>query len=595
MLEELMKALGLSGGGTNSGATGQWAVPQKPQVPVQSGATGDIPQQPRPSLWGQLMDDKPLSEEEMPGKAESLGAVAKDIVGFTQDVGGTLLDAGSRAVDMGVGKAVDIGANIEAGYTGVPRTDVPDYDPGTRDQREYAAAMLKKQAAIKGLIDKQPNLKNILDTAADTDPADVDKLTPEQKAAAEEAARRAALALEDDNDPKTVMESAAGFLGDLWGDKAIQNALVYYTGARLMGYSGSGSGMAAGQVLMKGWDNQAEVDLVTGTATAKAKADKVADDKIDMSKTVQMFDKNTKERFDVYTSKSGNYQVPGSNVIHKAGSTGLVTYNSSNMKTHPEMGMELLESVNSTRVERSEFYNKDTDNDNLQAFNETWGDGRATRDLVNAITADLDKSNIDYGSNSRFTGGIQNLISRIMEKSAKGVYKGDYNEQMASMIGEYHEAKLTKNLMGDGDVPKFIYNKATWNEDGKIIGIPDGEDPSGVAKNVLHKDLTSQKNELLRELDKRGVDEVKARQFVTDTRVAQEMSKVFRLTVMTDPVARRHWLDRSEDSNSSAFMTWMADNSSSIEEKYLGRNSVAVSGRLSAIDFSKSYKDKYKE
>jgi len=392
-----------------------------------------------------------------------------------------------------------------------------------------------------------------------------------------------------------MMKGASGFLGDLWGEKAVRNALVYYTGSRLMGYSASGSGMAAGQVLMKGWDNQAEVDLVTGTATAKAKADKAADDKIDMSKTVQMFDKSSKKVLDVYASKSGNYQVPGSSVIHKAGSTGLVTYKSAQHKTHPEMGMELLESVNSTRVERSEFYNKDTDNDNLQAFNETWGDGRATRDLVNAITADLDKSNIDYGSNSRFTGGIQNLISRIMEKSAKGVYKGDYNEQMASMIGEYHEAKLTKNLMGDGDVPKFIYNKATWNEDGKIIGIPDGEDPSGVAKNVLHKDLTSQKNELLRELDKRGVDEVKARQFVTDTRVAQEMSKVFRLTVMTDPVARRHWLDRSEDSNSSAFMTWMADNSSSIEEKYLGRNSVAVSGRLSAIDFSKSYKDKYKE
>ena len=580
MFNELKKLFGMDYNGPAPVAP----VPQ--QVASQM---GDIPQQPRPSLWGQLMDDKPLSAEEMPGKAESLGAVAKDIVGFTQDVGGTLLDAGSHAVDVGVGKAVDIGANIEAGYTGVPRTDVPDYDPGTRDQREYADAMLKKQAAIKGLTDKQPAVKNILDTASTIDPAVFDAVPAEQQAEVKKAGDIAVdlLLSNEETDPKTVMESAAGFLGGLFEDKAIQQALIYYTGARLMGYSGSGSG----SVLLQGWANQDKKDLLTQTATAKAADKKSANDALDMSKTVTMWDPKAKQPVAGYMSKSGKFQSAAGGEVVNAKDYGLESYDKARHKTFDGIDLENIDYINGASDDvldnisnNSEIYSIEQ----RQTAQSLFGDGSAIQEAYAVATRSARANGVDT-STPQYRTALGNSVRKYMMNTIKNPTDKFSGTLTAGLADAIRADQLKADLTTEGGVPKFVFGKATWNADG-IETMEEGYELPNAAVSKLMKQVDNINSGLVKVATEGKHSAEKIRTLITPTKTLQKLSKIFKDTVMQDPEARAHWTKVGEKSNTNAMNAWLASSGSDTDPKYLGINNPAVNAKFHTL-----YNKKFKE
>jgi len=301
MLEELKKLFGELMGDTGGGE-----VPAKAAVPSQPGATGDFSKPVVSGLYGDITMPEPNSDsmpkrlgEAVSGSIDSIGesfVPVRNIIDRARDVIGGGSDASFE--------------DLKAGLTGTESKANWDVNPGTGSQKAYADGMIAKQEAIKAAVYKQPSITNILDTAAAIDPAVIKGLTPEDDAEAKKAGDIAAELLLNDKetDPKTVMESAAGFLGGLFEDKAIQQALIYYTGSRLIGYSGSGSGIAACSVLLQGWANQDKKDLLTQTATAKAADEKSANDALDMSKTVTMWDPKAKQAVSGYMSKSGKFQ-----------------------------------------------------------------------------------------------------------------------------------------------------------------------------------------------------------------------------------------------------------------------------------------------
>jgi len=398
---------------------------------------------------------------------------------------------------------------------------------------------------------------------------------------------------------KEMMSGAADFLGELWDDKAIQNALVYYMGARLMGYSGSGSGMAAGQVLIKGWDNKAKSDLVTGTAKAKADAKKLDDATVDETKTVRMWDKTSKSVIEGYASKDGKafHQVTADGTRVKPvnpAAAGLVTYSSGIHKTWDEIDKGLLELTNKTQSSFLTTLNSNDgyDKEDLYALNQNFADGRASRELLQVMTREMKEAGVDY-DNMAFTTAFQNLLLGSMEKQAKGLRKGTHGEEMASMIGEWRESQLKNDLTGEGSIPKFIYGKALdsqWDKDG-VVKYEKGFDASGHAKGVLENKIGSVKNYWIQTAIENGTSKQRANEFITNTRVVQELGRLFQDTVMQSPNARRYWTDQAGD-DSNAFMAWMQSNDISTintEHQYLGLNSPEVRKLGTNIEFHKPF------
>ncbi len=126
--------------------------------------------------------------------------------------------------------------------------------------------------------------------------------------------------IEGGDPPAEAIRKESSFLGDLFGDKNIQRALVYYLGARLMGYSSSGSGMAAGEVLLAGMEDSAEAEKLRLESEAEA----AAKNAIDMSKVVDMV--NYKGEFvKSYVSPNGKFFRPVNepeDVAYRVSTTG---------------------------------------------------------------------------------------------------------------------------------------------------------------------------------------------------------------------------------------------------------------------------------
>ena len=266
----------------------------------------------------------------------SLGEKAGSIYDFGSDALSGITGGLSRMGQVAGNNVMAAGQDIAAGFSGEEsNADWDNTDPGSSSQKEYLDGLLAKQSAISEKVFEAPGVKEIVSAADAVKPEAISGLTPEQQALVDEKARIAAelLASDEDTDPKTVMQMAGDALGSLFDDKAIQQALIYYTGARLMGYSASGSGMAAGNLLQKGWaaqnknaTDQAEADRKTDLAALKARTP-------DRSKTVQMFDTDSKKIIEVNMAPNGDAYPPGSEKGFNAASAGLVTYRPATHKT----------------------------------------------------------------------------------------------------------------------------------------------------------------------------------------------------------------------------------------------------------------------
>ena len=513
-------------------------------------------------------------------------------------VSDTIADVGN-SITQNTGQTV---SGIVGGFTGNPSTFDPNADPGTQADQRYAQGMLAKQQAIKQQISQQAQLKVEKDKSASDalkasvamDPSKfLPQLGSEKREKVDKTAWDMLSGWVSGIEWEDMLSGAADSLGELWEDPAIKSALIYYAGSRMMGYSASGSGMAAGEMYVKGVENQAKIDLATGKANTAAAVKKTENDTIDMSQTRQMFDLDSREIYDVYKSKSGRYQQVGSDEIIERGKTKLIDYKSGTHKTHQDLISDITDKVVGTASTHMNTLLSDSNTeDQHDSLRRTHGDGRAARELVQIATAEMKAQGRDY-SNSSFVGALQNLVNKSMDDQVKGDRTGDYGKDMASMLGEWEEIKLKQGLDGSGRVPGFVYDKVKWGDGGKITEDKEEFKSSGVAKAALRNNLFNMRDNWISVAEQGNVNPAEARSKITSTRVAQELSGVFKRVVMSDPLARKYWTDVAEDSdNQNAFMMWMTSGTTGMEDKYLGLNSPLVKAEFTSINFNKKYKYK---
>ena len=342
---------------------------------------------------------------------------------------------------------------------------------------------------------------------------------------------------------KDMMEGAVNALGELWDDKAIQHAFTYYMGSRLMGYSASGSGMAAGEVLVKGWDNQAKADLITGAATVKA----AENDAIDMSKTVNYVDKYGNFQ-KVYASKNGkflNHPKLGTIDVSKTGWRPAAT----GEKDRQTRKLDATDSVNKIQdqvLNNLRSQTKDADGNGMYDENNV---GKVTQMFQEA---GLSQQMVDSYTDSYGIDGLEKsipMLRRAIESYSSAVAGGE-EVNIASLMGHLDRSMITS---GKTQVPKSVYHS-----EGKVVGSD--------SMNTLSEKLTK-----VHQVQKGYIDVVKASPDLTDDQKEEftysmktEATKadiLIQLNKSFNAIPPNHmdfWKKQAKDSNkSSPFIMWL--------------------------------------
>ena len=345
---------------------------------------------------------------------------------------------------------------------------------------------------------------------------------------------------------KDMMEGAVNALGGLWEDKAIQNAFVYYMGSRLMGYSASGSGMAAGEVLVKGWDNQAEADLITGAAATKA----AENDAIDMSKTVNYADKYGNFH-KVYASKNGkfiNHPKIGTVAVSKTGWRPAAT----GEKDRQARKLDATDSVNNIQdqvLTNLRSQTKDAD-----------GEGMYDESNVGKVTqmfqeAGLSQQMVDSYTDSYGIDGLEKsipMLRRAMVSYSSAVAGGE-EVNIASLMGHLDRAMITS---GKTQVPKAIYHS-----EGKVVG----SDAMNTLSHELNKVHQVQNSLITKVKASTALTEDQKDEFIYSMKTEATKSHILiQLNKSFNAIPKKHmdfWKKQAKDSNmSSPFIMWLASN-----------------------------------
>ncbi len=611
LLDELRKQLGLDGPDPTAVYTQDpRAVPQVQEMPPQL-AVPQTPSYQKPTY----LPVEPQVQEVPLTVQEKLDAAYGVVPAAVQDL---IETRGQGAVDEAITKDPDsglmhlqmdteiLGDDIQKSQGRIERlTDqiVEEQEMGLdgkwpTDELEAEKANLaelqSKATPVPALGDN-PDVKKIIKLASGITTDEFRAINTTDMGKIQEAADIIKTGVGDGQEPESMFKGAANWLGELFKEEAVRKALIYYTGARLMGYSASGSGMAAGQVLLKGWDNQAKSDLYDKQQKAKADANKA----IDQTKTQDFWDPKTKKKITGYMSKDGSlfYQVTGKGINKKPinpASTGLVSYNKDSHLT-PEESVTKLQDVSNETTERhlQTLRGGDYEDVNKQLLVEHFGNGRATRDLVALATREMAAAGKNVNS-SGFTSAIQNIITKAMDEQARGQRTGTYDEAIASMFGDWREAQLTADLSDEGGVPAFVYGKATsWKSDGTPEGYDSSFEATAPDKAIFYNNLQDLTRQLVHlKKGKDGLSDVQVKAKVTPTRVAQEMAKIFKNTVMKNRDARTYWTQAAEKVDSNAFMLWMRSGGVETEDKYMGLNTSLINGMVQRLSF-KTQQEKY--
>jgi len=339
------------------------------------------------------------------------------------------------------------------------------------------------------------------------------------------------------------MSLAAKGLGSLWDDTAIRNAFVYYMGSRLMGYSASGSGMAAGDVLIKGWDNQADAGALAAEAATKS----AENNNIDMSKTVNYVDQYGKFQ-KVYASKNGkflNHPKLGTIDVSKTGWRPAAT----GEKDRQTRKLDATDSVNKIQdqvLNNLRSQTKDAD-----------GNGMYDENNVAKVTqmfqeAGLSQQMVDSYTDSYGIDGLEKsipMLRRAMESYSSAVADGE-EVKVASLMGHLDRAMITS---GKTQVPKSVYHS-----EGKVVGSD--------SMNTLSEKLTK-----VHQVQKGYIDVVKASPDLTDDQKeeftysmktgATKADILIQLNKSFNAITPNHmdfWKKQAKDSNkSSPFIMWL--------------------------------------
>ena len=460
----------------------------------------------------------------------------------------------------------------------IPQRDVAakGFTGGTTDlAAERDAEALANAEKLAAMAVEDPDVDNVIANAKDIDPIELDKtLTPEVKTKVQLAADAVAKAKGDGHSMKDAMKGATGFLGDLFNDPAIKRALIYYTGSRLMGYSGSGSGMAAGQVLLQGWKTQDAMGIKTAdrnaaTATAKAKASA-----LDMSKTVTKYDPRTKQLVDVYQAPNGDTQIVGTDKIYAAKTTGFVDYKKGQHKTFEDMDNDLIAGTDAMIASTLANIQKGSGDDGTTQYttrganraDELFADGNAQRELLLMTTRSMKDAGIDYGT-PEFQSAYKATIQTYMRDVANGKYENGDQPAMADMVGMMTANWLKTDLKGEGSVPEFILGEKTWdgsNEYTDNFVLPQADALK------LHKQSTLISNQLIDLAIANGHSPAKANALINKSKTLNKMGDIFKNKVMSNPEAKKFWKDRAKGRGTNSFNAWLNSQKLGEEAKYMG-------------------------
>lgn len=433
---------------------------------------------------------------------------------------------------------------------------------------------LKDIDLLLGMNSGYQDVKVLTDIATNEKPP---SLAPDVDQKVQKAAKVASDGVNDNQPPKTMLGLAGNMLGDIFSDPAVQQALVYYTGARLMGYSASGSGMAAGGILKAGWEQQAELEKQNGSLLKAAERDK----RPDLTNTVEMWDARTRSIVSGHMAPNGDfYPSDESFPAGNARSLGLVNYKSSIHKTHADLNNDLVTYANKAVTNTlgaldSDKYKYKSDATNL------FIDGGAVSEVVSLVAERFRGTGMDYG-NASFRQSIERAIrSKVKDVAMNGP---DDNDILVSDLTSGIESNFLKaDLFNQGRVPSFVLEKVKW----------DGNKPGGVVddykvtdKNVslLFKNASNLTNQIINQADQAYPDSKEStRSKVTNHKTIVNLAKVFKDTVMKDKDTAVYWQQLGEKTGSNAFIAWVNSGGSAAEQKYLGLNNPDVNKAIAQM------------
>lgn len=466
------------------------------------------------------------------------------------------------------------------------------------DSKAYGEGMVKYSQELAKLAKADSGVDKVISAAGEIDPIELDNvLTPEVKTKVQLAADAVAKAKGDGHSMKDAMKGATGFLGDLFNDPAIKRALIYYTGSRLMGYSGSGSGMAAGQVLLQGWKTQDAMGIKTADRNAKAAADNAKASTLDLSKTVTKFDPRTKQTVDVYQAPNGDTQIVGTGKTYAAQTTGFVDYKKGHHKTFEDMDNELIAGTDAMIASTLANIQKGSGDDGDTQYttrganrvDELFADGNAQRELLLMTTRSMKAAGIDYGT-PEFQSAYKATIQTYMRDVANGKYENGDQPAMADMVGMMTANWLKTDLKGEGSVPEFILGEKTWdgsNQYTKNFVLPQADALK------LHKQSTLISNQLIDQAIANGHSPAKANALINKSKTLNKMGNIFKNEVMSDPVAKKFWMDKAKGRGTNSFNVWLNSAKLGEEAKYMGVSNPEIRKLLSTI-YVKDFEPKTK-
>ena len=381
----------------------------------------------------------------------------------------------------------------------------------------------------------------------------------------------------DGVDLSKMMSAAGNFLGDIWADPAVKSALTYYVGSRLMGYSASGSGMAAGEVYVKGVEQQNKIDVVNAKADKDAAIAAKKSTQPDMSKTVQMFDKNTNTVVEGNMAPNGDFYFPGTDKAVNAHKSGLVTYKSGYHKTNDDITQELMDTVQKTTDSTLATLTDDNFDFGTEA-RIAFQDGISGQEMVMSTVRSLQNSGVNMDT-PQFKTSLIATMKRAIQKVAK---RGPNEDGVigADLASEVQAMMIKADIRGQGGVPDFVFSRPkSWNGSKPSGKMEDWDMDSTVISGMM-KTVNLLSSAYIREnSDGTYAGNQKARQKSTPTKVIRGLAKIFKEEVMSDPAAATYWRDLSmNDQSSTAFATWFNSTlkGGKPEQKYKGFNNPEI-------------------
>lgn len=396
-------------------------------------------------------------------------------------------------------------------------------------------------------------LDKITDAASGIDKDEVDKdLDPEDDSKVQDMAENIVSRIDGGESPSEAIRKESSLLGDLFGNKNIQRALVYYLGARLMGYSGSGSGMAAGQVLLSGMEADAKAEKLR----LKSEAEAAAKNAIDMSKVVTMV--NHKGEFvESYVSPNGKFFRPVNapeNVVyqvstsgHRLTKTGEEDRNTriikASEKVRDKFGPAIIDELED--LVKSDVRPEGYEQQNIDIAKQMFSEAGIADQLVSNL---VDSYGLKYLESPTGQQALREAMGQLAREVASG---GVVN--IASAQGQFDRMmmKASKKML-----PKEVY-------------MSDGNMASSDAQNKLSNRIRD-----VNAVRSQALEKLYARKDLTATQVRQEEVRINKLVRFENVFEKAYkdfnsrksnkqfndyWTNIAKNNKSTPFIEWITD------------------------------------